>query len=153
MTFFLHMRSSFGWLGEVIQCLFVSLTSKRHCDTVQQLHNCLKCLFDCGINGKVWRLLNSAGTPNQIQVNGMLSSAITLECGILQGSVISATLFLLAMDELEYLSVGSCLTDELYYSRVCRHDDIWNISTSYRDTLHEQISIVESFSTTNALVL
>ena len=85
----------------------------------------------------------------------MLSSTITLERGVLQGSVLSPTLFLLVIDpflrELERRSVGPCLR-ELYCGAFAHADDIRTISTS-RDTLHEQISIVESFTTTNALVL
>ena len=117
----------------------------------------LKRAFDCGINGKAWRLLNSWYTKPKckIQVNKKLSSSITLERGVLQGSVLSPTLFLMIMDpllkELERRSVGPCIGG-LYCGAFAHADDIRTISTS-RDTLHEQISIVESFTVTNALVL
>ena len=52
--------------------------------------------FNCDIDGKAcnWRLLNSWYTKPKckIQVNKKLSSSITLERGILQGSVLSLTL-------------------------------------------------------------
>ena len=106
----------------------------------------LKRVFDCGINGKAWRLLNSWYTKPKckIQVNGMLSSTITLERGVLQGSVLSPTLFLMVMDpllrELEHHSAGPCLRD-LYCGAFAHADDIKTISTS-RATLDKQISIV-----------
>ncbi len=57
----------------------------------------LKRVFDCGINGKAWRILNSWYTKPKckIEVKGMLSSSITVECGVLQGSVLSPKLFLM----------------------------------------------------------
>ena len=117
----------------------------------------LKRVFERGINGKAWRILNSWYTKPKckIRVNGMLSSTITLERGVLQGSVLSPTLFLMVMDpllrELEHRSVGPCLR-ELYCGAFAHADDIRTISTS-KDTLDEQISIVESFTMTNALML
>ena len=113
----------------------------------------LKRAFDCGINGKAWRLLNSWYTKPKckIQVNKKLSSSITLERGVLQGSVLSPTLFLMIMDpllkEFERRSVDPCIGG-LYGGAFAHADDIQTISTS-RDTLHEQISIVESFTVTN----
>ena len=53
--------------------------------------------------------------------------------------------------ELEHLSAGPYLRD-LYCSSFAHAEDIRTISTS-RATLDEQISIVESFTATNALVL
>ena len=86
---------------------------------------------------------------------GILSSSIALERRVLQGSVLSPTLFLMVMDpllgELKHRSVGPSLK-ELNCGAFVHADDIRTIFTS-RDTLHEQISIVECFTTTNALVL
>ena len=53
--------------------------------------------------------------------------------------------------ELEHRSAGPYLRD-LYCSSFAHAEDIRTISTS-RATLDEQISIVESFTATNALVL
>ena len=68
---------------------------------------------------------------------------------------VSRTLFLMIMDpllkELERRSVGPCIGG-LYCGAFAHADDIRTISTS-RDTLHEQISVVESFTVTNALML
>ena len=146
MPSFLHMRSSPGWLGEVTTyvCFF---DLQKAFDTVQY-PLLLRRMFDCGINGKARRLLNSWYTKPKckIQVNGMLFSTITLERGVLQGSVLSPTLFLMVMDsllrELEHRSAGPCLRD-LYCGAFAHADDIRAISTS-RATLDKQISIVES---------
>ena len=55
------------------------------------------------------------------------------------------------LKELERHSVGPGIGG-LYCGAFAHTDDIRTISTS-RDTLHERISIVESFTVTNALVL
>ena len=58
--------------------------------------------IEAGVDGRVWRLLRSWYTSPRcrVKINGSLSSAITLECGVLQGSVLSPILFLLIMDPL-----------------------------------------------------
>ena len=74
-----------------------------------------------------------------------------MERGVLQGSVLSPTRFLVVMNlKLEYCSVGPCLRD--LYCGTFAPADIRTISTG-KATLDEQISLVESFTATNALVL
>ena len=88
-------------------------------------------------------------------MNGRLSQTICLERGVLQGSILSPTLFLMVMDpllrKLEQCSLGPCLGD-LYCGAYAHADDIRTIATS-RDTLDKQISVVEYFTELNALVL
>ena len=90
-----------------------------------------------------------------VKVNGRLSQTICLERGVLQGSILSPTLFLMVMDpllrKLEQCSLGPCLGD-LYCGAYAHADDIRTIATS-RDTLDKQISVVEYFTELNALVL
>ena len=74
----------------------------------------LKRLYEFGVNGKAWRLLRSRYiSPNSmVRVNGLLSSPLTLECGVLQGSILSPVLFLLMMDPLlkSLQNKGLCLS-------------------------------------------
>ena len=60
----------------------------------------LKCLYEAGINGRAWRLIRDwySKPKSRVTVNGQLTPPITLERGILQGSVLSPVLFLLVMD-------------------------------------------------------
>ena len=80
-------------------------------------------------------------------VDGRLSQTIYLERGVLQGSVLSPTLFLMVMDpllrKLEQHSLGLCLGD-LYCGAYAHADDICTITTSRR-TLVKQISVFEFF--------
>ena len=49
------------------------------------------CLFEAGVDGRVWRPLRRWYTSPRcrVKINGSLSSVITLERGVLQGSVLS----------------------------------------------------------------
>ena len=92
----------------------------------------LNCVFSWGINGKAWRLLDSWYTEPKcrVKVNGRLSQTICLERGVLQGSILSPTLFLMVMDpllrKLEQCSLGPCLGD-LYCGAYAHADDIRTI--------------------------
>ena len=50
----------------------------------------LKRLYKAGIDGRAWRLLRSwySSPKGRVKVNGSLSSMLTLERGVLQGSVL-----------------------------------------------------------------
>ena len=58
--------------------------------------------YECGIMGKTWRLLRSWYTAPKscVPLNGKTSEPHTMECGLLQGLVLSPTLFLLVLDPL-----------------------------------------------------
>ena len=117
----------------------------------------LKRLYEAGVNGKAWRLIrNWYNCPKgKVRVNGQLSSVFTLERGVLQGSVLSPVLFLMIMDpllkNLEYSALGPFIGDT-YAGTFAHADDIRTVTSSLA-TLQQQISMVQSFATENALVL
>ena len=117
----------------------------------------LKRLYECGVNGKAWRLLRSWYTSpkSMVRVNGLLSLPFTLERGVLQGSVLSPILFLLMMDpllkSLQNKGLGPSVGD-IYAGGFIHADDIRTISSS-RATLQEQINTVCTFAANNGLTL
>ena len=117
----------------------------------------LKRLYESGVNGKAWRLLRSWYTSpkSMVRVNGILSSSLTLERGVLQGSVLSPVLFLLIMDpllkSLQNKGLGPSVGD-IYAGGFIHSDDIRTISSS-RATLQEQINTVCTFAANNGLTL
>ena len=92
-----------------------------------------------------------------VRVNGSLSSMFTIECGVLQGSVLSPVLFLLIMDlllelllkPLQSKALGPSIGDT-YAGAFIHADDIRTISSS-RATLQEQIDTVQTFAVQNGL--
>ena len=64
----------------------------------------LKCLFDAGVNGKGWRLMKSwyEGSSLSVKISGDISTPISIEHGVRQGSVLSPLLFIVLMDGLGY---------------------------------------------------
>ena len=117
----------------------------------------LKRLFESGVNGKAWRLLRSWYTSpkSMVRVNGLLFSPLTLERGVLQGSVLSPVLFLLMMDPLLKSLQNKGLdpsVGDIYAEGFIHADDIRTISSS-RATLQEQINTVCTFAANNGLTL
>ena len=90
-----------------------------------------------------------------MRVNGQLSATFTLEHGVLQGSVLSPTLFLLVMDplltSLSQRGVGPSISNT-YAGAFAHADDIRTVTSSLA-TLQQQINMVQTFATENALVL
>ena len=117
----------------------------------------LKRLYESGVNGKAWRLLRSWYTSpkSMVRVNGLLSSPLTLERGVLQGSILSPVLFLLIMDpllkSLQNKGLGPSVGG-IYAGGFIHPDDIRTISSS-RATLQEQINTVCTFAANNGLTL
>ncbi len=117
----------------------------------------LKQIFDCGINGKAWRLLDSwyKNPRCMVQIRKNLSQSFCLERGVLQGSVLSPTLFLMVINPLLQLldkhNIGPRINN-LFCGAFAHADDIRTIATS-RDTLDKQIELIESFTRNNALLL
>ena len=68
-----------------------------------------------------------------VRITGCLSSTFTIECGVLQGSVLSPVLFLLIMDPLlqglEANHLGSSLHNT-YLGTFAHADDICTITSS-----------------------
>ena len=85
----------------------------------------------------------------------ILSSELTLERGVLQGSVLSPVLFLLAVDpllrELECSHPGPSISGT-YAGAFAHADDICTVTSSL-PSLQQQIQLVQNFTAENALVL
>ena len=62
------------------------------------------CLFNKGICGRAWRVIKSWYTDvvTAVEIDGIVSHQFRLERGVRQGSVVSPTLFLIVMDEMQY---------------------------------------------------
>ena len=114
-------------------------------------------LYEAGVDGKAWRLIrNWYNHPKcRGRINGQLSSAFTLERGVLQGSVLSPVLFLLVIDPLlkclECSGLGTFISDT--YARAFAHADDIRTVTSSLDTLQQQVNTVQNFAAEIALVL
>ena len=85
-------------------------------------------------------------------MGGQLSAEFTLECGVLQGSVLSPVLFLLVMDpllrELECSSLGPSVYGT-YAGAFAHADDIRTVTSSL-PSLQQQIHVVQNFAEENA---
>ena len=113
--------------------------------------------YECGVVGRAWRLLRSWYTSPQcrVKVNGQLSDSFSLQRGVLQGSVLSPSLFLMIMDPLlrtlEQEKLGPVFSG-LFGGGFAHADDIRTVSLS-KDTLQKQVSLVEDFAMRNCLNL
>ena len=101
-----------------------------------------KQLFEAGVNGKSWRLLhNWYNQPrSMVRINGQLTPPITLERGVLQGSVLTPVLFLLVMDpllrSLEKNHLGPFIAD-MYAGAFAHADDICTVTSSVITLQHQ----------------
>ena len=95
----------------------------------------LKRLYEAGINGRAWRLIRDwySKPKSRVRVNGQLTPPITMERGVLQGSVLSPVLFLLVMDPLlrclKSRGLGPSISDT-YAGAFAHADDIRTVTTS-----------------------
>ena len=125
-------------------------------DTVQY-SILLKRLYEVGVHGRAWRLLKSwySFPKSLVKICNSFSSPITLERGVLQGSVLSPILFLLVMDPLLHYLQGRGLGPSVgttYAGTFVHADDIHTVSSSIT-TLQEQIESVHRFAVENSLSL
>ena len=117
----------------------------------------LQRLYDAGINDRAWRLLKSWDTSpkGMVRVNGSPSSMLTLERGVLQGSVLSPVLFSRIMDLLfkclQSKELGPFIGNT-FAGAFIHADDIQTISSS-QATLQAQINTVSKFTLENGLIL
>ena len=117
----------------------------------------LKRLYDAGINGKTWRLLRNwyHKPKSSVRVGGQLSPVYTLERGVLQGSVLAPTLFLLTLDpllrKLEHNNLGPSIHGT-YVGAFAHADDIRTVTSSL-SSLQQQIHMIGKFAKDNALSL
>ena len=146
--------SRFARMGDNVYLGFFDL--QKAFDSVQY-SVLLSRAYESGIKGKTWRIIKSWYTDPQcvVKLNGKFSESYTMERGVLQGSVLSPTLFLLVMNpllkKLEENQLGPRVSG-LYAGCFAHADDIRTLSTS-RDTLDKQITAVEEFVSSNALSL
>ena len=97
MQSLLHKKLYLRQVNRVYMCLF---ELQKAFDSVEYRYPILlEKLFDAGVNGKMWRLLNSwyEGGSCQVKLDGRLSGSYSVERGVKQGSVLSPALFLLVM--------------------------------------------------------
>ena len=103
--------------------------------------------YEAGVDGKAWRLIRNWYNHRKcrVRINGQLSSAFTLEWGVLQGSVLSPVLFLLVIDPLlkclECSGLGPFISDT-YAGAFAHADDIRTVTSSL-DTLQQQVNTAE----------
>ena len=110
--------------------------------------------IEAGVDGRVWRLLRSWYTSPRcrVKINGSLSSAITLERGVLQGSVLSPILIMdPLLHRLQCQGLGPSI-GETYAGAFIHADDICTVSSSLA-TLQQQIDTVHTFGVQNGLTL
>ena len=62
----------------------------------------LQCLYNKGICGRAWRIINSwyTGATATVEIENTVSELFQQERGVRQESVLSLTLFLMVMDEM-----------------------------------------------------
>ena len=125
-------------------------------DTVQY-SILLKRLYEAGVHGRAWRLLKSwYNSPKSlVKIRDSFSSIITLERGVLQGSVLSPILFLLVVDPLLHYLQGEGLgpsVGAIYAGTFAHADDIRTVSSSIT-TLQDQMESVHRFAVQNGLSL
>ena len=133
--------SQFAQHGEMYLCFY---DLQKAVDSVQY-PILLKRLYDAGNNGKTWRLLRNWYHKPKSRVRGQLSPVYTLERGVLQGSVLAPTLFLLTLDPplkmLEHNNLGPSIHGT-YIGAFAHADDICTITSSL-SSLQQQIHMLK----------
>ncbi len=150
----LEVIAQYAQKGDTMYMCFYDL--QKAFDTVQY-PVLLKRAFEAGINGKTWRLIRSwySSPKSMVKVDGQLSPTFSLERGVLQGSILSPTLFLLVMDpllrELECNRLGPFMSG-LYSGAFAHVNGVRTVSSNLA-TLNLQTSFVQCFTTENALTI
>lgn len=132
------------------QCIHVAfLDSSKAFDTVWHAGLLVK-LHDLGLKSKVWELLKNIYTDVQscILFKGVYSRWITMERGILQGSALSAKMYLVfingLLEDIEKSGRGSLIID-IRVNIPTQADDICILSPTYTD-LQFMLNICEAYS-------
>ena len=117
----------------------------------------LDCLYNIGVNGKMWRLIKNwyHGGECSVKLNGELSTKFPIMRGVRQGSILSPTLFLTIMDpllrKLESSKLGLSINN-LFMGAYLHADDIHTLYSS-KESLDHQLKEVLTFTEENFLTL
>ena len=117
----------------------------------------LDCLYNIGVNGKMWRLIKNWYHDGEcsVKLNGELSTKFPIMRGVRQGSILSPTLFLTIIDpllrKLESSKLGLSINN-LFMGAYLHADDIRTLSSS-KESLDHQLKEVLTFTEENFLTL
>ena len=117
----------------------------------------LKSLFEAGINGKAWRLIQAcySNLTAVVKSGSALSAPFPVSRGVQQGSVLSPTFFLVVMDKLLLLlkeSSAGLSIGGLYLGGASHADDVRAIASS-ASAAEEQSQFIQNFAIENGLKL
>ena len=117
----------------------------------------LERLYEAGVNGRMWRLLDSwyEGASCRVKLDGEVSGSFHVERGVKQGSVLSPALFLLVMDPLlrQLQASGVGLSVNGFYAGGFLHADDVRTLAPTEDSLRQQVAAVKTFADENFLTL
>ena len=117
----------------------------------------LQSLFEAGINGRAWRLIQAcySNLTAVVKSGSDLSSPFAVSRGVQQGSVLSPTFFIIVMDkllqQLKKTSAGLSICG-LYLGGAAHADDVRAIAPS-ASAAEEQGQIIQNFAAENYLKL
>ena len=127
----IHLREG----GHPYLCLF---DLEKAFDSVK-LPVLLKSLFQVGINGKCWRLLNDwyLNAQSRVYVNGSLSRPLSINRGVKQGSILSPLLFIIVIDPLlkKLRNINAGLSVNGTYVGAAAHADDLRTAATYSSML------------------
>ena len=117
----------------------------------------LRNLFNIGINGKCWRIIESWYTAaySRIHVDGAISNPYLISRGVKQGSVLSPILFLIVIDPLLKTLRDNNAGLSVYgtYIGGAAHADDLRTATATKNSIIQQVDIIEEFTSANHLKL
>jgi len=108
----------------------------------------LKCLYNAGVRGRAWRLIDSwyTNTSAAVEIDGSASHKFILGRGVRQGSVLSPTLFLIVMDEMlrvmTTMNSGVSIAG-LYLGTAAHADDVRSLSQTVAAAENQASTLAE----------
>ena len=145
----IHLREN----GHPYLCLF---DLEKAFDSIE-LSVLLRNLFNIGINGKCWRIIESwyIAAYSRIRVDGAISNPYLISRGVKQGSVLSPILFLVVIDPLLKTLRDNNAGLSVYgtYIGGAAHADDLRTATATKNSIIQQVDIIEEFTSANHLKL